>query len=171
MSSISVLPARAPEAWYVVQTKPRQEFRAREHLERQGFRCVLPLLRVEKIRRRMRQWVEEPLFARYLFVELGDADARWSVLRSTRGVSQVVRFGGVPARIPADWMASFFSCGRAPVRLFDVGQRVVVTEGPFKGLEGIYQLPDGGSRAIVLLELLGKPCIGKFPVEALQRAA
>jgi len=169
-SVTGVLPARPLEAWYVVQTKPRHEFRAREHLQRQGFRCVLPLLRVEKIRRRVRQWVDEPLFARYLFIELGTADSKWCVLRSTRGVSRVVEFGGLPARVPADWMNAFLACDRAPVRLFDVGQRVVVTRGPFTGLEGIYQLPHGESRAIVLLELLGKPCLGKLPVGALRRA-
>ena len=168
---MSAVSTPTSEAWYVVQTKPRQELRARQHLERQGFRCVLPLLRVEKIRRRSRQWVDEPLFARYLFIELGSADARWNVLRSTRGVSQVVQFGGVPAKVPSEWMNAFLSRDRAPVRLFDIGQRVVVTDGPFKGIEGIYQLPDGESRAIVLLELLGRPCAGKFPVEALRRVA
>ena len=168
---MSALSTPTSEAWYVVQTKPRQELRAREHLERQGFRCVLPLLRVEKIRRRTRQWVYEPLFARYLFIELGGADAKWNVLRSTRGVSQVVQFGGVPAKVPSEWMNAFLSCDRAPVRLFDTGQRVVVTDGPFAGLEGIYQLPDSETRAIVLLELLGKPCKGTFPVEALRRVA
>jgi transcriptional antiterminator RfaH len=165
------LSKRAPKVWYVVQTRPRQELRAREHLERQGFHCVLPMLRVEKIRRRVRQWVEEPLFARYLFIELDSEGAGWNAVRSTRGVSQVVQFGGVPARLPAEWMAVFLSCSRVPVRLFDAGQRVLVTDGPFAGLEGIYQLPDGESRAVVLLELLGKPCAAKFPVESLKRVA
>ena len=168
---MSVLSTPTPEAWYVVQTRPRQEVRAREHLERQGIRCALPLLRVEKIRRRTRLWVDEPLFARYLFVELGGTDARWNVLRSTRGVTRLVEFGGVPAKMPADWMDAFLSYDRPPVRLFEPGQRVLVTDGPFMGLEGIYQLSDGEARAIVLLELLGKPCKGKFAVEALRRVA
>ncbi len=57
----------APETWYVVQAKPRQETIACEHLSRQGFRCVLPLLKVERIRRGRRVWAEEPLFARATF--------------------------------------------------------------------------------------------------------
>jgi len=68
-------------------------------------------------------------------------------------------------------MDAFRFCERDPVRLFEPGQRVVVTEGPFTGFEGIYELPDGESRATVLLELLGKPCKGIFAVEALRRAA
>jgi len=168
---MSALSTPAPEAWYVVQTKPRQELRAREHLERQGFQCVLPLLRVEKIRRGTRQWVDEPLFARYLFIELGGENVRWNVLRSTRGVTQLVQFGGVPAKMPANWVSAFQSRDRACVHLFEQGQRVLVTDGPFTGFEGIYELADGETRAIVLLEMLGKPCKGKFAVEALRRAA
>jgi transcription antitermination factor NusG len=67
-------------------------------------------------------------------------------------------------------MSDFLACERAPVRLFDAGQRVVVNQGPFKGFEGVYQLPDSELRATVMLELLGKQCVGKFPVEALRAA-
>jgi len=168
---MSTSPTQTSGAWYVAQTKPRQEERARDNLENQGIRCVLPLLQVEKVRRRTRQWVDEPLFARYLFIELGGENAKWSVLRSTRGVSQLVQFGGVPAKVPYEWMNAFLSRGRVGVPLFDAGQRVVVTEGPFKDIEGIYQQRDGESRAMVLLELLGKRCAGKFPLEALRRVA
>jgi len=165
------LPARVPEAWYVLQTKPRQELRARDNLQRQGFRCVLPLVQVEKLRCGARVWAVEALFGRYLFIELGDASANWSVLRSTRGVTRLVRFGGVPAKLPTGWIDAFQRQETAPKKLFEPGQRVLVTSGPFSGLEGIYQMPHGESRAIVLLELLGKPCAGAFAIDALTRAA
>ena len=156
--------------WYVVQTKPRQEFRAEAHLRNQGFRCVLPTLQAERIRRGKRVFANEPLFARYLFIELSALDAKWSVLRSTRGVSRLVEFGGVPAKLPAVWIENFQCQAMAPRRLFEPGQRVVVTQGPFSGLEGIYEMPDGESRAIVLMELLSRPCKAAFPVAALRRA-
>jgi transcriptional antiterminator RfaH len=161
--------AHAPEAWYVVQTKRGQECRARDHLQRQGFRCVLPLVQVERIHRRTRVWAVEPLFARYLFIELGNAAANWSVLRSTRGVSQLVSFGGLPAKLPPGCIDAFQRQATEPKRLFERGQRVSVTRGPFAGVEGIYQMPDGESRAMVLLELLGKPCMGAFAIDALRR--
>jgi transcriptional antiterminator RfaH len=159
------------KAWYVVQTKPRQESRARDNLRRQGFHCLLPLLQVEKIRRGKRLFVNEPLFARYIFVELVCTDQDWGTIRSTRGVIRLVQFGGVPAKLPEGWVEGFLSRDRKPVRLFDAGQRVLVTDGPFTGLEGIYQLADGETRAIVLFELLEKPCKGTFAVEALRRVA
>jgi transcriptional antiterminator RfaH len=86
-------------------------------------------------------------------------------------VSSLVAFGGMPAKLPAGWLESFLKDEREPVRLFQGGERVVVTSGPLRGLEGIYQVPDGETRAYVLLELLRKPCRGSFLVEALRRVA
>jgi transcription elongation factor/antiterminator RfaH len=88
-------------AWYLIHTKPRQERIALTNLERQGYTCYLPLLRVEKIRRRKAEVVSEPLFARYLFVRLDTSDngPSWAPIRSTLGVSQLVRFGTRPAKV------------------------------------------------------------------------
>lgn len=44
-----------------------------------------------------------------------------------------------------------------PKRLSDQGEHVLVTDGPFAGIEAIYQMNDGESRAMVLIELLSKP--------------
>ena len=44
-----------------------------------------------------------------------------------------------------------------PERLFNPGERVQLTQGPFAGIEGIYQMPDGDRRVMVLIELMSKP--------------
>src|SRR5882672_2528902 len=108
-------PADSParEVWYVVQTKPRQEAIARDNLSRQGFCCMLPLLKVERIRGGRRVWAEEPLFARYLFMTPSGKQSQWGAVRSTRGVSRLVQFGGVPARLPAYWIEALRSSGHA----------------------------------------------------------
>ena len=36
------------------------------------------------------------------------------------------------------------------------GERVRLTEAPFAGIEGIYQMADGERRVMVLIELLSK---------------
>jgi transcriptional antiterminator RfaH len=158
-------------AWYVIQTKTRQEFRAEEHLRNQGFHCILPTLMAEKLHRGRRMFSREALFARYIFVKLGGDTKNWGAIRNTRGVSRMVTFGGVPAKLPPTWIDVFQRQSIATRSLFEPGQRVVVTRGAFSGLQGIYQMPDGEARAIVLLELLSKPCKGSFPIEALKRAA
>ncbi len=54
--------------WYLVHTKPRQEWCALQNLERQGFECYLPTLPAEKLRQGGLAVEGEPLFSRYLFI-------------------------------------------------------------------------------------------------------
>ncbi len=163
-------------SWYLVHTKPRQERVALEHLERQGYPCYLPLLRQEKPRSGTVAVVDEPLFPRYLFVELGDTlqDRSWSPIRSTRGVSRLVTFGSQPARVPDALVAALqqqeASRQGKVVKLFEVGDRVCIAEGPFAGVEGIFQLEEGERRVMVLIELMSRPVAVPVAKGALRRA-
>jgi transcriptional antiterminator RfaH len=148
--------------WYLIYTKPRQEKSALQNLEQQGYQCYLPLLPKEKLRQGAVALTDEPLFPRYLFINLArDFMAKsWSPIRSTKGVSRLVRFGAEPARIDdalvdllRDHEASVLA---EPERLFNPGERVQLTEGPFAGIEGIYQMADGDRRVMVLIELMSK---------------
>ena len=147
--------------WYLVHSKPRQEKVALENLQRQAFECYLPVMRLEKLRRGVLTVVEEPLFTRYLFVQL-DTDSRarsWAPIHSTRGVARLVRFGNDPARVDDGLIEALreqeAQAGLAR-RLFEAGQKVLVTEGPFAGVEAIFELSDGQARAMVLIELIGR---------------
>lgn len=148
--------------WYLIHTKIRQERVALENLERQGFECFLPLIRVEKLRRNALVVVEEPLFPRYLFIRLasGTDAPSWSPIRSTLGVSRLVTFGQSPAKIDDRLMAHLQAQAANPevqLRHFAPGETVTVTDGPFVGLEAIYQMTDGEGRVMVLLNILSKP--------------
>jgi transcriptional antiterminator RfaH len=54
--------------------------------------------------------------------------------------------------------------------LFEPGQRLVVSEGPFRGLDAIFLEPDGDARVIALMSLLGQEQRLSFAVSELQRA-
>lgn len=54
-------------------SKPRQEERAYENLVRQGYSCFLPKISVETIRSGKIYLKQEPLFPRYVFVQLSSA--------------------------------------------------------------------------------------------------
>jgi len=164
-------PSRANQsAWYVVQTRPKQEYRALEHLHNQGYICFLPTLRRERVRGRHRIEVEEPLFSRYLFVRLDRQKTNWSPVASTRGVSRLVSFGGRFASLPDAWVEALRSeCEQLQIPLFEEGARVEVRSGPFAGLEGVFQLKDGEARALVLLDFMSQPQKLVFPMEALRR--
>lgn len=149
--------------WYLIHTKPRQEKCALENLERQGYQCYLPRLPTEKLRQGMLAVADEPLFPRYLFVRLGLGDSAKSCapIRSTKGVSRLVSFGIEPARLD-DGLIELLRTQEAavqtePERLFKPGERVRLTEAPFTGIEGIYQMADGERRVMVLIEILSKP--------------
>jgi transcriptional antiterminator RfaH len=160
--------------WYLIHTKPRQEHRALENLQRQDFRCVLPTVRVEKLRARRRVAVDEPLFARYLFVEL-DATVSWMPIRNTLGVSTLVRFGGAPAQVPTEVVEALAVDAKRRAeaglekRLFEPGEPVRILGGAFAGLEAVYQMPDGDQRALVLIEILSKPVHVPVAIDALMR--
>ena len=148
--------------WYVIHTKPRQEQRALLNLQQQGYSCYLPLLAIEKLRHGALTVVHEPLFSRYLFIELDTSQAgpSWGPIRSTLGVSRLVTFGMEPATISAELieqLRTFNQTARStPERMFRQGDLVQIKYGPFAGVEGIYQLDDGDRRAMVLIELLSK---------------
>jgi len=147
--------------WYLIHTKIRQEGVALENLERQGFECFLPLIRAEKLRRGALQVVQEALFPRYLFIRLGTGleSQSWSPIRSTTGVSRLVTFGQTPAKINDELVAELrlqSASEDAQLRHFEPGEQVVVTDGPFVGLEAIYQMADAQGRVMVLLDILSK---------------
>ena len=149
--------------WYLVHSKPRQERLAVENLERQGYQCYLPTLPTEKIRRGALAVADEALFPRYLFIRLGnDLSAKgWGPIRYTTGVSRLVSFGAEPARIDdgliAQLQTSESRFKERPVRLFEMGDRVRIADGPFSGIEGVFQIAEGEKRVMVLIELMSKP--------------
>ena len=148
--------------WYVIHTKPQQEQRALLNLEQQGYPCYLPLLSVEKLRRGIIKVVQEPLFARYLFIQLDTSHTAksWAPIRSTLGVNRIVTFGNEPCKVNKQLIDTLrtpnTNVNGLPKSLFTQGEKVEITDGPFSGLEAIYQMHDGESRALVLINLLSK---------------
>ena len=146
------------KAWYVVHTKPKQEARALENLQNQGYACFLPMMQVQKLRRQKVQWVTEPMFSRYLFIQLDSQNQNWSPIRSTLGVSKLVSFGAEPAKVSAELVELLQQAPQETIeRLFAPGDSVLVAGGALKGLEGQYIAHDGETRAFVLIDLLGQP--------------
>jgi transcriptional antiterminator RfaH len=148
-------------SWYLVHTKPRQEDIALANLERQGYQCYLPQMRIERIRRRKAEIATEPMFPRYLFIRLDSSDQgkSWSPIRSTLGVSQLVHFGARAAKVDDTLVDLLRQREQAlPTEaMFASGDSVVITDGPFAGIEAIYQTADAERRAFILLEILAKP--------------
>lgn len=161
--------------WHLVHTKPRQEKCALQNLEQQGYVCYLPTFLVERRRKGALAVTDEPLFPRYLFIQLGQSKSSksWGPIRSTKGVSRLVSFGNEPAKVGDDLIALLKLQEAAmpiqPECPFEPGERVQLSEGPFAGIEGIYQIADGERRVMVLIEFLSKPVSVRVSSAALRK--
>lgn len=160
--------------WYLLYTKPRQEKLALQHLQNQAYEVYLPLIQVEKIRQGVRGLVEEALFPRYLFVQLDEAGSQsWAPIRSTVGVSQLVKFGHRFAEVSQDlvsWVQDQAKVMKLAPELKE-GDVVTITEGPFRGMDAIFKTYDGEKRAILLLNLLTKMTEAKFGLNWIKKAS
>lgn len=154
--------------WYVVQTKPSDEFRAAFNLNAQdGYSAFLPLYwkwaRNRKRSVNYRERVKKPLFPGYLFIEVED-HANWLPITNTRGVNRILTTcDGSPAPIKDELVHEILAQCRKdgtirmddviPLPLFREGQTVRITAGPFTGYEGRVQRTDKG-RVQLLLDFI-----------------
>lgn len=148
--------------WYLVYTKPRQEELANQNLQRQGFNSYLPM--AIQPRRRDGKVISriEPLFPRYLFISLDTKTDNWSPIRSTIGVSSLVRFGMNPAVVPTELVLMIekrdneYGVQKLPIKEFETGDKVRITDGPMMGYEGIFLARSSQERVTILLSIVNK---------------
>ncbi|MTI14052.1 transcription termination/antitermination NusG family protein [Sansalvadorimonas verongulae] len=147
------------EEWFVVKTKPRQEQRAVENLENQGFAAYCPvMLHKRKQPGRRESCKLGALFPGYIFLldESHVGGVRWDKVRSTRGVTGFIRFGTMYARVSDELVEGFRDNEKvgSVEELFKAGQPVVFTEGAYKNLPAVYLSSRGEDRCMVLLSIL-----------------
>ncbi len=162
--------ANNPARWYLIQTKPRQEGRAQEHLQRQLFECYRPLKAGEK-KRGSRGPSEEELFPGYLFIRMDQTSDNWYPIRSTRGVARIVTFGGMPVPVKDELIEQIRERLLAPPPkvAFQKGEAVRITAEGFNDVEAIFLAADGDERAVILLNLLHREQKVTLPVTSLSR--
>lgn len=148
------------QGWCVVMTRPNCEAMAAENLVQQGYGCYFPKFKAVG---RGNIILKRPLFPRYVFASI---DKFWYSIRGTRGVSHLLMSDKGPAIIPASTIEAirskedgdgFIVLGNkeSPER-FTKGDPVKATEGPFTGLDLIYDGMSGHDRVKVLAALLGQ---------------
>ncbi|MCS7207695.1 MAG: hypothetical protein NZ951_07180 [Dehalococcoidia bacterium] len=156
--------------WYVLKTKPRAERLVQETLARWGIEHYAPMiLRPYGARR-----TSEYLFPGYIFVRLDNSSPQWPLVRWAPGVAYFV--GQEREAIPVpdaliehirrrteEWNAGGYQ------RALQPGERVKVTEGPFAGLDAIFQryLP-ARQRCEVLLHIVNRWVKTELPAPVLR---
>lgn len=142
--------------WFLVQCKPRQDQRAEENLIRQGYNCVRLKCRCERLVRGNLQIKLDSLFPGYLFIQMNE-ESNWAPLRSTRGVSHVVSFGGQPLPVSEELVEHLRH--RAEIEIttrHKVGDNVRIRGSSFEALDAIFMQMEGETRVVLLIELLSR---------------
>ena len=146
--------------WYVINTLPHREFKAKRQLENQGFTVFFPQ-RLKTIRHaRKFSNVQAPFFPRYIFIELDLSFQRWRSVNGTFGVSSLVMQGDRPHPVPRGIVETMIASvdERAVLRFernLQKGTEVRLIAGPFAEQLGILDRLDDSGRIHVLLNIMG----------------
>jgi len=143
--------------WYVVNTKPKNEDRAATNLSGGGIEVLAPKLRLRKYKNGRFVYVVEQMFPSYIFVKFDPIDD-FRLVKYARGVKTIVHFADriVPVQDEAiAFIRSKLDDGVATVekKMFEKGGKILIKEGPFKGLSGIFEKElEGKERVMILLD-------------------
>jgi len=139
--------------WYLIKTKPRQEKKAKQNLENQGYVAFSPMA---KINERL-----VILFPGYLFVRLNEKTQNFSPINSTKGVSYFVKFGLNFAKVPSsviEFIKTNQHISADKLKNLDKlkpGDKVQISDGVFKNWVAIFKCYKPDERVILLMNLLG----------------
>jgi transcription elongation factor/antiterminator RfaH len=147
--------------WYAIQTKGNKEKDVAKRLTDLKLEIFLPWLRDRRRIGSKYQWVLVPLFPGYLFCRL-DIVVSGKAARYSPGVKDFLKFGNEITEISDDIIVALQERCPHGVAAIDpvsltAGDGVRINEGPFAGLEAIFEKKMKGSeRVAVLLEILGR---------------
>lgn len=149
--------------WCLSYCKAKNEARAELNLKNQDIVSFFPVFTTERIVRGKRTQVTEPLFPNYIFAEVPEK-VSYTTIRSTRGVIDFVRHGASPVVVPSELVYELMlrsdtselnemlqAKTQTQIRS---GEKVLITQGQYKGLEAIYDKADGLCRSMLFIKLL-----------------
>lgn len=158
--------------WNVLYTKPHREEMVCSWLSERGMPVYLPKVRARNKEQKDRM---VPFFPCYVFAQLDLQRQDLTSVGWTPGLRRVVSFGGVPATV-GDAFIDFISERLAEINRqgwpspFKPGDRVLITEGPFRDMIGIFERPSSAARRVqILLDMLGKQTRCEVDQEWLKR--
>jgi len=147
--------------WYAIRSKPRREGAAAALLSRAEIETYVPLVVAPPKLGQPR--TVEPFFPGYFFSRLDPSRGELHLARYTHGVLNIVGYGDQPCPVPDDLIKSIKErlarCQGRPLSNLQPGDRVVVTTGPFRDVDAIFDgYLSAKGRVRVLVRLLQRLC-------------
>lgn len=165
----------AARAWYAVHTYSGYENAVmrnlKQRIESLGmqhkiFSVTVPTEKKIKVVGGKRQTIEEKIYPGYILVDMIVDDESWFLVRNTPRVTGFVGAGVTPVPLEqaeVDLLFKRMSTDTAKHKIdFALGEPVVVTDGPFKDLEGkVGEIDEEKGKIKVLVSMFGR----ETPVE------
>jgi transcription termination/antitermination protein NusG len=148
-------------SWYVLHTKSRFENVVSDGLLKKAIDVFLPKITVASRRKDRKKMIRTPLFPGYVFVRSNlRPDHHLEIVKTVGAVKLVGNTKG-PVSVPDETVASLqiMVASEKPIitgSQFHPGDRVLVVNGPFAGVVGIFDRYRGMERVIVHIEALGQ---------------
>ena len=143
--------------WFVIYTKSRNEKKVAELLQKNGVEVFCPLVKLKKNWSDRKKIVETPLFKSYVFVNLSEKDR--NVVFNVPGVIRYVFWLKKPAVVRDSEIESLKTILHETIDSFSIenyqiGDTVKISEGVFKGLDGVIE-KQSNNKLHVILENVG----------------
>ena len=154
--------------WVLIYTKAKQEIKANENLQKQGFKTFLPLITATNKNSGCKSLV--PVFPRYIFAQINFGLDNWTSIKSSYGVSHIVMFGekftSVSPRIIKLIQDKLDEEGIYKQNISRVdykkGDSLTIKEGQFAGIDAIFLSNKSKDRVRLLLKLLNTTVISEI---------
>ena len=143
--------------WFVIYTKSRNEKKVAELLQKNGVEVFCPLVKLKKNWSDRKKIVETPLFNSYVFVNLPEKDR--NVVFNVPGVIRYLFWLKKPAIVKDSEIESLKTILHETIDSFSIenyqiGDTVKISEGVFKGLDGVIE-KQSNTKLHVILENVG----------------
>ena len=159
--------------WYVVNTYSGHENKVKEKLEMRInsmnmqdniFRVIVPEQKEVEVKDGVTKEKVKKMFPGYFLVEMVMSDDAWYVVRNTPGVTGFLGSSGKGAKpfplFPHEIEKILNSMGMSTKEVIvdlKVGDRVKITDGPFKLMVGkVFEIDKENSKAKVNIDLFGQ---------------
>ena len=146
--------------WYAVHTRSRFEQKVYDGISGKSVEVFLPRVQVMSRRKDRRKKILVPLLPGYIFVHFNmNPETYWDIIKTT-GVVRMIGFEGKPVPANEEDIASLMILDGTDRTVqnrayMSRGDRVMIMEGPLKGLVGFYLHHKGQSQKVVVsVELL-----------------
>ncbi|HKY06668.1 MAG TPA: transcription termination/antitermination NusG family protein [Candidatus Binatia bacterium] len=160
--------------WYAIRTKVNREKDVEKRLRNLDLEVFLPWMRARRRVGSRFHWVLAPLFPGYIFCRL-DMAISGKAARYSPGVKDFLTFGSRIAEVGENIIQGLRERCPGGIAQIDpvnakTGDLVRINEGPFTGLEAIFDRKlKGSERVAVLLEILGRQTRLVLPGESIAK--